>query len=151
MNSIFTGDSLILTRQVTIKVIVTTRWKEEVTQQLQAQVKQLDSQIEQIDAQKKDAIAQLEKQKNEGNAAKITKQVESINAQVNQKKGELLQKKNQFLQQLQQVQLLELEQQVTQGQMESLFEVKKGDNIVKKMQIEILMRDGVVEDIKGEL
>ncbi|MEM6520981.1 MAG: YlqD family protein, partial [Cyanobacteria bacterium P01_C01_bin.70] len=31
------------------------------------------------------------------------------------------------------------------------FTVDKGDNLVKKMQVEILIRDGVIEDIRGEL
>ncbi|MGK7955170.1 MAG: YlqD family protein, partial [Crocosphaera sp.] len=70
---------------------------------------------------------------------------------VNQKKSEFLERKNQFLQQMQQVQVVELEQEVVQGQMESFFRVEKGDNLVKKLNVEIVIRDGVIEEIRGEI
>ena len=78
-------------------------------------------------------------------------QIDNIQIQVNQKKSELLEQKNQILQQLQQVQLLELDQEVNQGQIESFFRVETGDNLIKKMQVEVLLRDGVIEDIRGEV
>ncbi|MCG8367125.1 MAG: YlqD family protein, partial [Pseudanabaenales cyanobacterium] len=31
------------------------------------------------------------------------------------------------------------------------FQVAVGDNLIRKMQVEILVRDGVVEEIRGEL
>ena len=52
---------------------------------------------------------------------------------------------------LQQVQMLELEQEVSQGQIESIFTVAEGDNLINKMQVEILLRDGVIEAIRGDL
>ena len=63
----------------------------------------------------------------------------------------MLEQKNQALQQMQQVQLLELNQEVIQGQMESFFRIQKGDNLVQKMAVELVIRDGVVEEIRGEL
>lgn len=139
--------NLLLKRPVTLKVVVTPRWKEEVQRQLQSQINQIDSQLQQVDLQGQRAIAEIQKQTNPQSA----QQVESINNQVNQKKSEMLEQKNQFLQQLQQVQLLELEQEVAQGQLESFFRVEVGDNLVQKMTIEILVRDGVVEEIRGEI
>jgi hypothetical protein len=47
---------------------------------------------------------------------------------------------------MQQVQLLELDQEVIQAQMESFFRVDVGDNLVDKLNVEILLRDGVVEE-----
>ncbi|MEO1341578.1 MAG: YlqD family protein, partial [Cyanobacteria bacterium J06635_13] len=81
----------------------------------------------------------------------VKKQTENIQGQVNQKKAEMLEKKNQFLQQLQQIQLLELDQEVVQAQMESFFRLEQGDNLVKKLNIEVVLRDGVVEAIRGEV
>ena len=60
-------------------------------------------------------------------------------------------KKNQFLQQLQQIQLLELDQEVVQAQMESFFRIEQGDNLVQKLNVEVVLRDGVVEAIRGEV
>ncbi|MEC4893564.1 MAG: YlqD family protein [Oscillatoria sp. PMC 1051.18] len=142
---------LLLKRPVVVKVVVTTRWKEEVQRQLQDQISNLDSQLQQLDMQGQRAIAEVQKQSVTPPGPVVTQQIESIQNQVNQKKSELLEQKNQFLQQLQQVQLLELDQEVPQGQMESFFRVEPGDNLVRKLNVEILVRDGVVEEIRGDI
>ncbi len=78
-------------------------------------------------------------------------QIENIQVQVNQRKSELLEQKNQNLQQLQQVQVLDLEQEVSQGQIDGTFTVGLGENLIQKMQVEILLRDGIVEEIRGDI
>ena len=143
--------NLLLKRPITVKVIVTTRWKEEVQQQLQSQISQIDGQMQQLDMQGQRAIAEIQQQSIQPATPQVTQQIENIQGQVNQKKSEQLEKKNQLLQQLQQVQLLELDQEVFQGQMESFFRLEKGDNLVKKLNIEIVVRDGVVEEIRGDI
>ena len=143
--------SLLLKRPVAIKAIVTSRWKEEVQQQLQSQISQIDSQVQQLDLQGQRAIAEIQKQSLQPPGPQATEQIDNIQNQVTQKKSEFLEKKNQMLQQLQQVQLLELEQEVVQTQMESFFRVAKGDNLVTKLNVEIVLRDGVVEEIRGEV
>ncbi|MGK7896626.1 MAG: YlqD family protein [Xenococcus sp. (in: cyanobacteria)] len=143
--------SLMMKRPITVKAIVTSQWKEEVQQQLQNQITQLDKQIQQLEMQGTRTVEELKKKTSDSASSQVTKQVENIQSQVNQKKGELLNKKNQLLQQLQQVQLLELDQEVVQAQMESFFRVEKGDNLVKKLNVEVVLRDGIVEDIRGEL
>ena len=143
--------SLLLKRPVTVKVIVTNRWKEEVQQQLQTQLSQVDAQVQQLEMQGQRAISEIQKQSIQPPGPQVMQQIESVQSQVNQKKSELLEKKNQSLQQLQQVQLLELDQEVAQGQMESFFRIDKGDNLVKKLNVEIVVRDGVVEEIRGDI
>jgi hypothetical protein len=143
--------SLLLKRPVTVKVIVTPRWKEEAQQQLQAQVGQLDAQIQQLEIQGQRAITEIQRQSLIPLPPAASQQIESIQMQVNEKKSEFLEQKNQFLQQLQQVQLLELNQEVAQAQLESFFRVEKGDNLVLKMNVEIVLRDGVIEEIRGEI
>lgn len=142
---------LLLKRPVTLKVIVTPTWKEEAQQQLQAQIQQLDAQIQQLESQGQRMVAEIQKQATTPPGPQATQQIESVQTQVNQKKSELLERKNQCLQQMQQVQLCELNQEVAQGQMESFFRVEKGENLVKKLNVEIVIRDGVVEEIRGEL
>ncbi|MEB3356940.1 MAG: YlqD family protein [Synechococcales bacterium] len=145
------SSQLLLKRPINIKVVVTPRWKEEVQKQLQNQINRWDGQLQQIETQGQRAIAEVQKQITDPNDPTINQQVGNIQGQVNRRKSEILEKKNQALQQLQQVQLLEMEQEVGQGQLESFFTVQKGDNLVQKMQVEILLRDGVIEDIRGEL
>ncbi|MGK7940627.1 MAG: YlqD family protein [Crocosphaera sp.] len=143
--------SLLLKRPVNLKVIVTTRWKEEMQQQLQAQITQLDNQMQQIEMQGQRAITEIQKQSISPPGPEVTQQIDNIQLQVNQKKSELLERKNQFLQQMQQVQTVELEQEVVQGQLESFFRIEKGENLVKKLNVEIVVRDGVIEEIRGDI
>jgi hypothetical protein len=35
--------------------------------------------------------------------------------------------------------------------MEGLFSAELGDNLISKMQLEIVLRDGVIEEIRGEI
>lgn len=142
---------LLLKRPITVKVIVTPLWKEEVQQQLQGQISELDQQLQNLDLQGQRAIAELQ----QGNIVPISPeaqaQIKNIENQVSHKKREMLDQKNQALQQIQQVQTLELDQEIVQGQMESLFRLEKGDNLVQKLKVEIVVRDGIVQDIRGDI
>jgi hypothetical protein len=142
---------LLLKRVVNVKAIVTPLWKEEVQQQLQAQINQIDQQLQQLDIEGQRAITAIQKQSLQPPGPQTLQQIDNIQLQVNQKKSELLEQKNQLLQNLQQVQLLESEQEVNQFQMEGFFRVETGDNLISKMQVEILLRDGVVEQIRGDI
>jgi len=142
---------LLLKRPINVKVIVTPRWKDEVQDQLQKQINQLDQQLQQLEMQGQRAIADIQQQSLQPLTTQVQQQIESIQSQVNQKKSQLLEQKNKSLQQLQQSQTLELEQEIYQGQMESFFRLEKGDNLVQKLQVEIVVRDGVVEEIRGEI
>jgi hypothetical protein len=79
----------------------------------------------------------------------VQEQVASIQQQVAAKRSELDEQKRQVLEQQQQVRSLDFDQVVDQGQLESLCEVRLGDNLVEKMQASILVRDGVVEALDG--
>ncbi|BAI88822.1 hypothetical protein B9T07_11705 [Limnospira fusiformis CCALA 023] len=144
-------NQLLLKRPINVKAVVTPRWKEEAQQQLQAQINQLDSQLQQLEMQGQRMIGELKKQSLQPPGPEALTQIENIQNQVNEQKSKLLDQKNQILQQLQQLQTLELEQEVSQGQIESVFTVEKGDNLIRKMQVEILLRDGVVEEIRGDI
>jgi hypothetical protein len=145
------NNQMLLKRAVNVKAIVTPRWKDEVQQQLQAQINTVDSQLQQIEMQGQRAIAEIQKQSLQPPGPQTREQIESIQIQVNQKKSELLEQKNQSLQNLQQVQLLEFNQEVSQFQLEGIFSIEPGDNLIEKLQVEILLRDGIVEEIRGDL
>lgn len=142
---------LLLKRAINVKAVVTPRWKEEAQQQLQGQINQLDGQLQQLETQGQRMIAELQKQNPSGADPAMMQQVSGIQNQVNQRKSEILEKKNQILQQLQQVQTLEMDQEVNQGQIEGFFRIETGDNLIRKMQVEVLLRDGIVEEIRGDV
>jgi predicted phage tail protein len=145
------NSQLLVKRTVAVKAIVTPRWKEEAQQQMQLQIDQIDSQLQQIELQGQRMLAEIERQNLKPLGPQAQQQVDSLNAQINQEKNKRLEQKNQILQQLQQVQILELDQEVSQGQIDSFFNLKAGDNLIQKMQVEILLRDGEVVEIRGEV
>ena len=145
------NNQMLLKRAVNVKAIVTPRWKDEVQQQLQGQINTVDSQLQQLEMQGQRAIAEIQKQSIQPVGPQVREQIESIQMQVNEKKSELLEQKNQSLQNLQQVQLLEFDQEVTQFQLEGIFTIQPGENLIGKLQVEILLRDGIVEEIRGDI
>jgi YlqD protein len=126
---------LSLKRAVNVRAIVTQRWKDEIQQGLQGQINEVDGQLQQLEMQGQRAIAEIKQQSLQPPGPQVMQQIDNIQLQV--------------LQQLQEVQTLELNQEVVQGQIESMFDVGVGDNLVSKMNVEILLRDGVVMEIRG--
>ncbi|KAI9129874.1 YlqD family protein [Acaryochloris sp. CCMEE 5410] len=151
------NNQLLLNRPITVKAIVTPLWKDEARQQLQSQSDQLDEQLTQLDTQVQQMVGELSQHTiqivgaDNSTVAEAQAQIQGIQAQANERKNELLQQKNQVLQQLEQVQTLELGLEVDQGQVDNFFYVKQGDHFVRKMQVEMVLRDGVIEEIRGEL
>ncbi|MCF2970552.1 YlqD family protein [Synechococcus sp. Nb3U1] len=148
-NNIGNGTQLLLKRNIPIKVVVTSLWKSEMQEQLQRQIQATDAQMQQLEFQGKRAIAELEKQSTNPNSPQILQQVEAVKSRVNEQKIKLLDQKNQLLQQANQLGTLELNQEVLQGNVESFFRVQQGDNLIQKMQVEILLEDGVIKEIRG--
>lgn len=142
---------LLLKRVVNIKAVVTPLWKEEAQKQLQSQLNQIDGRLQQLEMQSQRILTEMQKQGSNPGDPMIAGQISSVQTKLNEDKSQLLQQKNQLLQQLQQVQTLEQGKEVSQGQIDSFFNVAVGDHMIKKMQVEILLRDGVVEDIRGEM
>ncbi|MEB3251917.1 MAG: YlqD family protein [Cyanobacteriota bacterium] len=144
--------ALQLKRVVNIKAVVTSLWKEEAQKQLQLQINQMDGQLQQLEMQGQRMMTELQKQAETqpGNLG-VQQQIADVQNRLNQDKSKLLEQKNQNLQQLQQVQTVDLGVEVEQGKVESFFTVSLGDNLVKKLQVEILLKDGIIEEIRGEL
>jgi YlqD protein len=143
--------NLMIQRQVNIKAIVTPRWKEEAQQALQGQLNQVDGQLQSLDLQLQQVLTDMQKQSIQPPGPDTLQQMEGVKMQFNQAKSEMLEQKNQVLQQLQQVQTLSIEQEVDQGQVVSTFKVQVGDNLISKMNVELLLRDGIVEEIRGDI
>jgi hypothetical protein len=149
MQSIDFSSQLLIKRVANIRVIVTPKWKEEMQQNLQAQVSQIDLQLQQLESQGQRMIAEIERQSIKPIPADVAREIENIRLEVNQRKSEGLEQKNQLLQQLNQVQVLELEQEVIQGQLDTFCPVGKGDNLIATMQVDVVLRDGVIEEIRS--
>ncbi len=148
-DNLTTSPTLLLKRNIVLRVIVTERWKTEMQEQYQRQLQQIDGQIQQLEFQGKRAIAEIEKKTIQPAGPEATQQIEMIKAQVNDQKSKLLNQKTQILQQQTQVAGLALEQEVAQGTVESFFQATVGDNLVQKMQVDIVVQDGIIKEIRG--
>lgn len=157
LNSPSGTEQLLLKRPVNVKAVVTPLWKDEAEQQLRLQASLLDEQLTQLGVQVQRMIKDLSERAiqvvgaENSTIAESQAQIKSIQVQANDRRNELMEQKIQVLEQLKEIQGLELGGEVDQGQVENFFYAKQGDHLIRRMQVEVLLRDGVIEDIRGEL
>ena len=137
-------------RSITIRAVVTPSWKEEAEREISNAIGTSDQQLAQLEKEGQQVIEGLRTQSANPLDPRIQEQVSQVQQQVSAKRSELEEQKRNLLQQQTQVRDFEMEQIVDQGQIESFCDLKVGDNLVKKMQVSLLVRDGVVESIDQE-
>jgi hypothetical protein len=142
-------DSLTIKRTITVRAVVTPRWKEDAERELSNAISNLDQQLAQLEQEGQRVIEEIRRQSANPLDPRVQEQVASVQQQVGAKRAEIEEQKRQVLEQQRQVRELEMEQIVDQGQIESQCEVRVGDNLVQKLQMAILVRDGVIEAIEG--
>ena len=135
--------------QITVRAVVTPRWKEDAERELSTAVSNTDAQLAQLEQEGQQVIDEIRRQSANPLDPRVQEQVGSVQQQVAAKRAELEQQRSQVLEQQRQVRELEMEQIVEQGQLESVVEVRVGDNLVEKLQASVLVRDGVIEAIEG--
>jgi hypothetical protein len=143
--------TLSIKRTITVRAVVTPRWKEDAERELTAAALNTDEQLSQLEQEGQQLINEIRLQSANPLDPRVQDQVASVQQQVAAKRAELEEQKRQILEQQRQVQGLDMEQIVEQGQLESFCQVQVGDNLVAKMQVAVLVRDGVIEAIEGAL
>ena len=141
--------SLTIKRTITVRAVVTPRWKEDAERELSNAISNLDQQLAQLEQEGQRLIEEIRRQSINPLDPRVQEQVASLQQQVAAKRAELEEQKRQVLEQQRQVRDLEMEQIVEQGQIESFCDVRVGDNLVEKLQAAVLVRDGVIEAIEG--
>ena len=141
--------SLTIKRTITVRAVVTPRWKEDAERELSNAIANVDGQLSQLEQEGQELIDEIRRQSANPLDPRVQDQVASVQQQVAAKRAELEEQKRQMLEQQRQVRELEMEQIVEQGQIESLCEVTVGDNLVEKLQAAVLVRDGVIEAIEA--
>jgi hypothetical protein len=141
--------SLTIKRTITVRAVVTPRWKEDAERELSNAVSNLDQQLAQLEQEGQRVIEEIRRQSANPLDPRVQEQVGSVQQQVGAKRAEFEEQKRQVLEQQRQVRELEMDQIVDQGQIESTCEVAVGDNLVEKLQVAVLVRDGVIEAIEG--
>ena len=141
--------SLTIKRTITVRAVVTPRWKEDAERELSNAIANVDAQQSQLEQEGQQLVDEIRRQSANPLDPRVQEQVGSVQQQVATKRAELEEQKRQMLEQQRQVRELEMEQIVEQGQIESVCEVQVGDNLVEKLQAAVLVRDGVIEAIEA--
>ena len=139
--------SLTIKRTIAVKAVVTPRWKEEAERELSNAISSTDEQLAQLEKEGQQVVDEVRSQSANPLDPRVQEQVAQVQQQVAAKRMELEDQKRNLLQQQSQIRELEMEEIVEQGQIDSLCDIKAGDNLVEKMKVSILVRDGIVESI----
>ena len=142
------GTILTIKRPITVRAVVTPTWKEEAEREISNGIANCDQQLAQLEQEGQQVVDEVRRQSANPLDPRVQEQVAQIQQQVAAKRSEIEEQKRGLLQQQAQVRELELEQIVEQGQLESTCELAVGDNLVLKMQVSIVVRDGVVQAIE---
>ena len=141
--------SLTIKRTITVRAVVTPRWKEDAERELSNAIANVDAQLSQLEQEGQQLVDEIRRQSANPLDPRVQEQVASVQQQVAAKRAELEEQKRQMLEQQRQVRELEMEQIVEQGQIESVCDVQVGANLVEKLQAAVLVRDGVIEAIEA--
>ena len=142
------GTTFSIKRQITVRAVVTPRWKEDAERELSNAISSFDQQLAQLEQEGQRLVDEIRRQSINPLDPRVQEQVGSLQQQVAAKRAEIEEQKRQILEQQRQVRDLEFEQVVEQGQIESFCDVNVGDNLVQKLQAAVLVRDGVIEAIE---
>ena len=143
------AESFTIKRAITIRAVVTPRWKEDAERELSNALSNLDGQLAQLEQEGQRLVDEIRRQSINPLDPRVQEQVGSLQQQVAAKRAELEEQKRQVLDQQRQVRELGMEEIVDQGQLESFCQVGVGDNLVEKLQAAVVVRDGVIEAMEG--
>jgi hypothetical protein len=143
------GTTFSIKRQITVRAVVTPRWKEDAERELSNAISSFDQQLAQLEQEGQRLVDEIRRQSINPLDPRVQEQVGSLQQQVAAKRAELEEQKRQVLDQQRQVRELAMEEIVDQGQLESFCQVGVGDNLVEKLQAAVVVRDGVIEAMEG--
>jgi hypothetical protein len=133
--------SLTITRPITLRVIVTEEFKQEMEAELQEAADTTQRRIDQIDFQARRILADLQRT-DLNQAMQVRQQIEAEKDRHESAKKELLERAKQ-------VRELELGSEFPRGTLEGTVEIKEGDNLYDKLaKTEIVIKDGIVVEIR---
>jgi len=142
-------ETLTIKRTISIKAVVTPTWKEDAENELSKAISSTDQQLSQLEQEGQQVVKNIRSQSINPLDPRVQEQVGQIQQQVAGKRNELEEQKRNMLQQQNQVRELNLDDIVEQGQVDSFCEVSVGDDLIKKMQVSITVKDGIIQSIEN--
>ena len=140
-------DSISIKRTISIKAIVTPIWKQDAENEISKAISGTDQQLSQLEQEGQQVVSNIRSQAANPLDPRVQEQVGQIQQQIAAKRSELEEQKRNLLQQQSQVRELKMDDVVEQGQLDSFCDISVGDNLIKKMQTSITVKDGVVQSI----
>ena len=144
-----TKNSISIKRSIAIKAIVTPTWKEDAEKELSNAISAVDQQLSQLEQEGQQIVSNIRSQSVNPLDPRVQEQVGQVQQQVGAKRNELEEQKRNLLQQQSQVRDLKMDEIVDQGQVDSFCDVYVGDNLIKKMQVSITVKDGIIQSINN--
>ncbi len=144
-----TKNSISIKRSIAIKAIVTPTWKEDAEKELSNAISAVDQQLSQLEQEGQQIVSNIRSQSVNPLDPRVQEQVGQVQQQVGAKRNELEEQKRNLLQQQSQVRDLKMDEIVDQGQVDSFCDVSVGDNLIKKMQESITVKDGIIQSINN--
>ena len=140
-------DTVSIKRTIAIKAVVTPSWKEDADRELSKAISAMDNQLSKLEQEGQQVVNNIRNQSANPLDPRVQDQVGKIQQQVAAKRNELEEQKRKLLQQQIQARELKIDQIVDQGQIDSFCDVSVGDNLLKKMQVSITVKDGIIQTI----
>ena len=144
-----TKNSISIKRSIAIKAIVTPTWKEDAEKELSNAISAVDQQLSQLEQEGQQIVSNIRSQSVNPLDPRVQEQVGQVQQQVAAKRNELEEQKRNLLQQQSQVRELKIDEIVDQGEVDSFCNVSVGDNLIKKMQVSITVKDGIIQSINN--
>ena len=144
-----TKNSISIKRSIAIKAIVTPTWKEDAEKELSNAISAVDQQLSQLEQEGQQIVSNIRSQSVNPLDPRVQEQVGQVQQQVGAKRNELEEQKRNLLQQQSQVRDLKMDEIVDQGQVDSFCDVSVGDNLIKKMQVSITVKDWIIQSINN--
>ena len=142
-----TKESISIKRSIAIKAIVTPTWKQDAENEISKAISSTDQQLSQLEQEGQQVVSNIRSQAANPLDPRVQDQVGQIQQQIAAKRNEFEEQKRNLLQQQNQVRDLEMDDIVDQGQIDSFCNVTVGDNLIKKMQVSITVKDGIIQSI----
>ena len=142
-----TKDSISIKRSIAIKAIVTPTWKQDAENEISKAISSTDQQLSQLEQEGQQVVSNIRSQAANPLDPRVQEQVGQIQQQIAAKRNELEEQKRNLLQQQNQVREFKMDEVVDQGQIDSFCDVSVGDNLIKKMQVSITVKDGIIQSI----
>ncbi|MEW6725701.1 YlqD family protein [Desulforudis sp. 1088] len=130
-------DSIVITRPVTVKVILTEEYRNDLLKQCDITIRKNDIEIQRLEFQLKKALAEAE-----------PAQAAQIRHQFDLEKKKRIESKQKIAEQVQALKDLPLGTELIQGRVESMVEVRVGDDWRKLAMVEVVVKDGKVVEIR---